>query len=134
MTFDVPIGPDRLMDLQMVGGEIADPLPMIQEPVDMQEDPDVILADPEPLEDEDEPEAEAMDQNEDGEGGKLGSDKEFDLIDNLRLYLDPEIEFDFENERAMGRAVRDFQECIKGFLLRFVSWSFKPTFSDLQLR
>ena len=91
------------------------------------------LADPEHLEDEDEPEAEAMDQDEDGEGGKLGSAKEFNHVENLRLYLDPEIEFDSNDERAMGRAVRDLQECIRGFLLRFISWMFKPTFSDPHL-
>ena len=34
-TFDASIGPDRLIDSQMVGGEIVVPHPVIQEPVDM---------------------------------------------------------------------------------------------------
>ena len=54
----------------------------------------MILADPEPVEDEDEPEVEAMDQDKDGEVEEVGSDEEMDPVDNLRLYLDPEIEFD----------------------------------------
>ena len=90
----------------------------------------MIQVDPETLEDEDEPEAEAMDRDDDGEGEEVSSDKELDLVDNLRLYLDHEVEFDSEDRRAMGRAIRVFRECIKGFLLRLVSWLFKPTFLD----
>ena len=62
----------------------------------------MILANPEPMEDKDEPEAKAMDQDEDGEGVEVGSDEKLDPVDNLRVYLDPEIEFDSENEPAMG--------------------------------
>ena len=48
-------------------------------------------------------------------------DEELDPVDNLRLYLDHEIEFDFEDERAVGRAVRVLLECIGGFPLTFLS-------------
>ena len=61
----------------------------------------MVLADPELVEDEDETDAEVMDQDEDGEGEEVDSDEKFDLVDNLRLYLDPEIDFDSEYERAM---------------------------------
>ena len=44
----------------------------------------MILADPEPLEDEDKPEAEAMDQDDDGEVEEVGSYNELDLEDILR--------------------------------------------------
>ena len=52
------------------------------------------LADPELAEDNDEPEAEAMDQDDDGERKEVGTDEEMDPVDNLRLYLDPVIKFD----------------------------------------
>ena len=39
-----------------------------------------------------------MDQDEDGEGDEVGSDEELDSVDNLRLYLDPEIGFDSADE------------------------------------
>ena len=94
----------------------------------------MILADPEPVEDEDEPEAEAMDQDEDGEGEEVDSDEELNPVDNMRLYFDPKIELDSEDERAMGRVVKTFRECIRGFLLRVVSWLFNPLFSDLHPR
>ena len=82
------------------------------------------------MEDENEPEAEARDKDEGGKGEEVGSDKKLDPVDNLRLYLDHEVEFDSEDKRAIGRAVRVFRECIIGFLLRFVPWLIKPTFLD----
>ena len=72
----------------------------------------MILADPEPVEDEDKPGAEATDLVEDGEGEEVVSVKVLDPIENLRLYLHPEIELDSVYERAMGRAVGVFRECI----------------------
>ena len=62
----------------------------------------MILDDAEPVEDEDEPKAEAMNQDEDGEGDEVGSVKKLNSVDNLRPYLDPEIEFDSADERVMG--------------------------------
>ena len=81
----------------------------------------MIVTNPEPVEYEDKPVADAMDLVKDGEGEEVGSVEELDPVHNLRLYLDLEIELDSEYERVMGRAIRVIRECIRGFLLRFVS-------------
>ena len=44
----------------------------------------------------------AHDVDEEGEEVEVGSDGELDPEDNLRLHLDPELEFDYEDGRAVA--------------------------------
>ena len=88
-TFDIPIGQDGLMIPQIANGEVEDPH-ATTEPIAMEEGSGVILADPEPMDDE-EPEEIIQDVDEEGEVVEVGSDEELDPADNLRLYLDPEM-------------------------------------------
>ena len=44
----------------------------------------------------------AQDVGEEGEVAEVGLDKELDPEDNLRLYLDAELEFDSEDERTQA--------------------------------
>ena len=66
----------------------------------MEEVPDVIFVDPEPMDDEEEPEETVPDAEEEGEVAEVGLAEELDPEYNLRLYLNLELEFDSENERA----------------------------------
>ena len=86
---------------QMVDGETGDPQAN-DEPVPMEEVHDVIFADPEPMDELEDPEEMAQDVDEEGEVAEVGLNVELDRKDNLRLYLDPELEFDSEDGQALG--------------------------------
>ena len=83
----------------MADGETGDPHAN-DEPIPMEEVLDVIFADLEATDDEEEPEEMAQDVGKEGEVAEVSSDVELDREDNLILYLNPKLEFDFKNERA----------------------------------
>ena len=74
----------------MADGKTGDPQDD-DEPIPMEEVPDVIFADPESTDDEEEPKEMAHDMGEEGEVVEVGSDEKLDPKDNLRLYIDPEM-------------------------------------------
>ena len=85
----------------MADGEIPDPRANEEPapaPAPVEEVLDVIFADPEPMDDEEEP----QDVDEVGGAAEVGLDEELGPEDNLKLYLDPEIEFDSEDERVLA--------------------------------
>ncbi|KAI6669058.1 hypothetical protein NL676_003943 [Syzygium grande] len=65
----------------------------------MDEEPEVIVEDPEPMKEDQNGEPEAMEQDveENGEVAELRSDEE-----GFKLYFDPELEMDSEDERAQA--------------------------------
>ena len=108
-TFNVLVDEHEMMIPQMADGEVVDPL-STDEPIAMEQEPRVWYDDPEPMDEEVEPEP--MDQNpgEDGEIAELGSDVELSSKEELRWYLDPELEMDSEDERATAQAIEELEE------------------------
>ncbi|XP_056167631.1 probable polygalacturonase At1g80170 [Syzygium oleosum] len=96
--FDIPVDGVGLLHPIIADGEVINPEvtpEWMRQEEEMDEEPDVLVEDPEPMDEEEDDEPEAMEQ--DGEVAELGLDEE-----GFEIYLDPELELDSEDERAQA--------------------------------